>query len=148
VAEIRGVFGSAGVYAALGSGLRPPTGTPFSKILGIRPCSQWLTSLDLESLEMKRLRQDLHLTYKIAFGWINIDSGNFSTLSRNSNTRWYSFKLFLSHSRLMSENTFCQCVVRKWNNLPACVDRFYSITTFKRFLSITKISINCNDIVK
>jgi len=39
--------------------------------------SQRSISLDLESSEIRRLRQDLLLTYKIVFGLINIDSSNF-----------------------------------------------------------------------
>jgi len=56
--------------------------------------SQRLISLDLESLEVKRLRQELFLTYEIVFGLINIDSSKLFTLGRNSITRGHSFKLF------------------------------------------------------
>jgi len=102
--------------------------------------SQRLISLDLESLEVRRLRQDLLLTYKIVFGLINIDSSKLFTLRRNNITRGHSFKLFLSHSRVdVRKYLFCQRVVGKWNNLPACDDHFRSITTFKRFLSTIKI---------
>jgi len=45
--------------------------------------SQRLISLDLESLEVRRLRQDLLLRYKIVFGLINIDSSKIFTLRHN-----------------------------------------------------------------
>jgi len=38
--------------------------------------SQRLMTLGLESLEVRRLHQDLLLTYNIVFGLINIDSSN------------------------------------------------------------------------
>jgi len=39
--------------------------------------SQRLMTLGLETLEVRRLHQDLLLTYKIVFGLINIDSSKF-----------------------------------------------------------------------
>jgi len=42
--------------------------------------SQRLVTLGLETLEVRRLHQDLLLTYKIVFGLINIESSNFFIL--------------------------------------------------------------------
>jgi len=70
------------------------------RLLNNMSYSQRLISLDLESLEVRRLRRDLLLTYKIDIGLINIDSSKFFTLRRDSITRGHSFELFLSHSRV------------------------------------------------
>jgi len=110
--------------------------TKWLRVLNNMSHSQRLISLDLESLEVRRLRQDLLLAYKIVFDLININSSKFSTLLRR-----HSFTLFLSHSRVDVRKYFI--VSGKWNYLHACDDHFRSITTFKRFY-IPSISRNCN----
>jgi len=97
--------------------------------------SQRLISLDLESLEVRRLRQDLLLTYKIVFGLINIDSSKFFTLGRNSITRGHSFKLCLSHSRVDVRKYFFVSVLSR------------NVMFIFAVLQL-KIWINWNDIVR
>jgi len=71
---------------------------------------QRLISLALESLKVRRLRQDLFLTDKIVFCLINIDSSKFFTLRRDSITR---FNCFLSRSRVVVKKYFLSACCRE-----------------------------------
>ena len=97
-----------------------------------------LLRLNIDSLEMRRLRQDLLFTYKIVFGIINDVACNFFTLANTvheKNTRGHKYKIHVKYSRLdVRKYFFSQRVVRPWNCLPATAEHFSSIYVFKRFL--------------
>jgi len=56
---------------------------------------QRLNRLDLESLELQRLRQDLIFTYKLVFGLIDLDVHDFFRCSFEKVRRGHDYKLFL-----------------------------------------------------
>jgi hypothetical protein len=58
--------------------------------------SSRLAILDLDSLESRRLCQDIVLTYKIIFGLVNVDSTKYFTISRDSVTRSHCYRLIAS----------------------------------------------------
>ena len=81
-----------------------------------------LSALNLESLEIRRLRLDLLLTYKIMFGMANIDSHKLFCLRANIKpTRGHGFKLGLVQEQFETQRRrsfFRQRVVNVWNSLP------------------------------
>jgi len=95
-----------------------------------------LSAINLDSLEVRRLRADLICTYKMLFGIIDTDYNAFFKVADNtSNTRGHAYKLFMSHSRLdIRQHFFSNRVVKAWNSLPARQDHFATLSSFKRFL--------------
>ena len=60
-----------------------------------------LTALNLESLEVRRIRADLIYAYKLLFGLTDSDHTVFFNFSDNAvNTRGHAYKLMVNHCRL------------------------------------------------
>ena len=91
-----------------------------------------LKLLNLEELEIRRLRFDLLCCYKIIFGLVCIDREAFFEL-RTSCTRGHPYKLFKHHSSIsVRSNFFAERVINAWNGLPA--DRI-DLSSYPRFQS-------------
>ena len=58
-----------------------------------------LLLLQLESLELRRIKRDLIFTYKIVHGLVNIPFDIFFTWSYSSSTRGHAYKLYPLYSR-------------------------------------------------
>ena len=73
-----------------------------------------LIRLDLECLEIRRLRQDLLYTYKIVFGLVNQAACNMFTLTNtlySTCTRGHAYKLYLHNSRVDVNSIFSLSVL-------------------------------------
>ena len=93
-----------------------------------------LKLLNLERLEICRLRFNLLSCYKIIFGLVHIDREAFFKLC-TSCTRRHPYKLFKHHSRIsVRSNFFAERVINAWNGLPADHRDFSSFPKFKRSL--------------
>ena len=100
-----------------------------------------LAALGLESLELRRLRLDLLLTYKILFNLVDIDGASLFVLRAETITRGHNFKLYMQRSRLnLRHKFFCNRIVPVWNDLPADNSCFNSLSCFKSFLYSTNLS--------
>jgi len=103
-----------------------------------------LEQLGLESLEMRRLRQDLLYTYKILFGHVSIGADNaFELVSsiHSSFTRGHGYKLFPRQHRLDSRKYFfTERIINPWNSLPAEPSNFKSVAAFKSFVNDVELS--------
>jgi hypothetical protein len=55
----------------------------------------WLKKLNVDRLELRRLRLDLLLTYKILFNTVDVDRDNLFTVRNGLVTRGHSLKLFM-----------------------------------------------------
>ena len=108
---------------------------------------QRLTCLGLESLELRRLRFDLLLVYKIVFGLTGLRSEDFfcTNVSRNVlNLRGHPYQLIHNVARTPVRNTFfVNRIVGIWNNLHlnACV--FNSFKQFKQSLTTDVLAPLC-----
>jgi hypothetical protein len=104
-----------------------------------------LKLLNLESLELRRLRQDLVLTYKILFSKVDIDSKKLFVYHTDTITRGHRFKLYMQRSNTTTRQKFyCNRVVTIWNNLPANDSNFQTLNSFKRFLLLVDLTkYNC-----
>ena len=93
-----------------------------------------LKLLNLDSLELRRLRADLVSTYKFIFGLSDVSS-NFFAVRENCSTRGHQFKLMLEHCDTNTrKHFFAQRVVTVWNSLPAATTNFTTLTAFKASL--------------
>ena len=99
-----------------------------------------LSVLGLESLELRRLRTDILLMYKILFGIIDVDvSRSLFVLRPNDRpTRGHSYKLLQEHCVTDTRKRFfSQRVASIWNSLPA------SIIDFTSFIAFDGVSSKC-----
>ena len=103
-----------------------------------------LQQLGLESLEVRRLRQDLLYTNNILFGHISTDGVNAFELvssAHSSFARGHGYKLFPRQNRLNSRKYFfTERVINPWNSLPAEPKDFKSVTAFKHFVNDVDLS--------
>ena len=108
---------------------------------------QRLIRLDLESLELRRLRFDLLLVYKIVFGLTGLRSEDFFRMNVNRNVlnlRGHPYQLFHNVSKTSVRNTFfANRIVCIWNNLrlDACV--FNSFKQFEQSLTTNILATLC-----
>jgi len=94
---------------------------------------------DLDSLEMRRLRQDLLYTYKIVFNLVSEAANDMFTLANtlySTRTRGHPYKLYLHNSFIdVGKHFFCERIVIIWNNLPATSEHFSIFSQFKCFIN-------------
>jgi len=90
-------------------------------------------------LELRRLRADLILTYKILFGHVDIDVNLFDFCS--TSTRGHQFKLFQHHTNHCTRSSFfCEPIRNVWNSLPSTVN-FSSLNCFKQSVGSVDFSV-------
>jgi len=76
--------------------------------------------LKLNSPEERRLRFDIMSTYKILFGFVNMNCSDMFAFNDFTETRRHSYELYAKTSRInVRHNFFCNRVVNVWNRLPA-----------------------------
>ena len=97
--------------------------------------SERLEALNLESLELRRLKADLILVYKIIFGLVDVDTDKFFKLRQDSITRGHDFKVIPEHSVIdVRKHFICQRIAHVWNELPPSAVNFASLQAFKNSL--------------
>ena len=96
-----------------------------------------LSAVNLDSLQVRRLRTDLLYVYKLLFGLVDTDYNAFFKLSDNAtNTRGHDYKLIVNRSRLnIRQHFFSNRVVKAWNSLPARLEHFATLSSFKHFVN-------------
>ena len=113
------------------------------RINGLRELSyrERLQVLNLDSLECRRLRFDLILTYKILFGLTNLRVSDYFVLNTFC-TRGHAYKLVPQHSNVNIRRNFLSCrVINAWNALPLCIISFNSLANFKSTLNNVRLSL-------
>jgi hypothetical protein len=92
-----------------------------------------LKQLGLTTLEQRRLRGDLLLTYKLLTNRMEIDASQFFQLrTQTHHTRGRHLKLYVQGVRTnIRKNSFSQRVLEHWNELPAEVGDAESVNAFQ-----------------
>lgn len=94
-----------------------------------------LEMLCLDSLEVRRIKHDLVMCYKILHKLVCIDSSNFFIIVELNRTRGHNYKMYKQQCRLdVRKYSFAYRVVDIWNNLPYDVVNASSINCFKKRL--------------
>ena len=83
--------------------------------------------LNLESLELRRLRADLTLVYKILFGVIHTKSGKLFSLRNQPQLSGHNYTRCCRQTR---QRFFKKRVINLWNSLPADSTDFSSLRKF------------------
>jgi hypothetical protein len=94
-----------------------------------------LASLNVSSLELRRLHSDLVMYFKIINSYIDVDVEQYFTLSHNTQTRGHNFKLIKSFSHTDKvKNQFKLRAIDIWNSLPYNIVNTHSVSSFKHLL--------------
>ena len=104
-----------------------------------------LALLDAETLELRRLKNDLVTVYKILFGLIDIDFNyHFAFKKKDGATRsgsGHNYCLVESNGRVDARcNYFFVRTIKPWNSLPEATIKFNSLASFKRTLKSVDMS--------
>ena len=90
---------------------------------------------DLQSLEMRRMQEDMILTYKIVHNLIDLDFSKFFKFVYTENTRGHAFKLYPLHCRTsLALWAYNNRVVNVWNALPDTVVGARCLDVFKELV--------------
>jgi len=104
----------------------------FTKCLRNMSYNDHLRYLNIPSLELRRLHNDLFWCYKVVFRLVLVSFDDLFVFSPCQVTRKHAFKLFKrQNTHCVRANFFSGCVINCWNSLPDGVD-FSSFTTFRR----------------
>jgi hypothetical protein len=101
-----------------------------------------LAILGIEKLELRRLKQDLIMVYKILFGLVDIDAKEiFTVRNANHEMRGHPYRLLQGHCRVdVRKHSFAERVIKVWNGLPARQSDFCSLKRFVAFLDKVNLS--------
>jgi len=96
-----------------------------------------LALLDLDSLELRRLKYDLKVYFQVIHGLTILDSAHFFILqSKSYITRGHGFKLEKQvHSNNLLSNTFANRAIDCWNHLPEQIVTAPNLNQFKKKLN-------------
>ena len=108
--------------------------------------SDRLKSLQLNSLELRRLHFDLILCYQIIFSLVALNSDDYFKIGNVNNTRGHQYKLQKDSSRGVRQHFFSSRIVNIWNYLPSDIIDFITLSSFKRTLQTVDLSrfLKCN----
>ena len=96
-----------------------------------------LALLGLERLELRRLKADLCMTYKIMFNLVDLDVDNLFTVRTNKITRGHPYTLFKPLCKVRARSNFFACkVADPWINLNAKFNSFKTLKSFKQILGV------------
>ena len=100
-----------------------------------------LAKLELITLELRRLHNDLIMCYKITFGLVEIQFRDFFSLSPSEVTRGHQFKLYKPRGDGARNIFFSNRVISVWNYLPPDTVDFTSLCSFKRTIKLVNFSV-------
>ena len=103
-----------------------------------------LKHLGIESLELRRLKNDLIMYFKILHNLVNIDPKIFFSLCGNNITRGHPFKLVKPYCSNNSQlNNFNCRAINAWNHLDSEIVMCKSVFAFKAKLNLLNVSYFC-----
>ena len=92
--------------------------------------------LGLASLEVRRLRADILLVYKILFGMVQVNSNELFTLRNQPYLHGHKYVINKQRCFNMRKvNYFSNRIVNLWNNLPLSTTDFTSLRRFDKSVS-------------
>ena len=85
----------------------------------------------VDSSELRRLPTDLIWCYKIVFGLVRLNFGDFLKFCPVPTTRGHPYELYTSHCTSIRSRFIAHRVIKAWNSLPQSTN-FSSLAAFKR----------------
>lgn len=105
-----------------------------------------LCKLDLESLELRRIRTDLLFTYKLVFGITDLKLSDFfvSNFHQTNLRHRHQYQLYLPPCKSSIRfNSYSYRILSIWNQLSSIETDFSSFERFKASLSIKQLLRYC-----
>ncbi len=96
---------------------------------------EWCHILELESLEIRRLRADLIMCFKIVHGIVNLRFGDFFTYAHSKGRRHNRCLYVLSRKKEVRSQFFSLRVVPAWNSLPNSLVNINGVKPFAHALT-------------
>ena len=100
----------------------------------------------MDSLEKRRLKADIAITYKTNVGLANLNRpiSDIYKLQTDCKTRGHPYRLALTNNKKALRRNFLSVrVIKPWNALSADNDNFKSFTSFKHFFDSCDLSKLC-----
>ena len=111
----------------------------FTKRLnGLRdlPYSVRISKLNDDTLELRRLKLDLVMVYKVVHNLVNLNFEDLFHINRGRITRGHELRLLRENSKVLARsNNFCCRPLKIWNSLDASVAEAKSLYVFKSLLN-------------
>ncbi len=115
------------------------------KISGFSKLSyyQRMSKLNLESLDLRRLRNDLIHLYKDVFGLSHSYVANTFKIKGDQRVRGHKYKLLMPHcTNTRTYNAYPARAITVWNTLPVSVN-FSSLRAFRNSLPKQWLLVHC-----
>ena len=93
-----------------------------------------ISTMYLESLELRRQKQQLKTVFKIMNNFVKVEKGRLFSFSTRTSSRTHHQKFFKKRVSSRSGNWFPNKIVSIWNSLPKGLDNASSVLTFKNLL--------------
>ena len=101
----------------------------------------FLKILKLPPLELRRLRADLLLCFKILNGYVSGDLTSYGLVFSKTSTRGHNQKLFIDHTKVEARrHYFGNRIVKPWNSLSLEVVNATSVKIFKKSIANCDLS--------
>ena len=103
-----------------------------------------LRKLNLETLELRRLKTDLVVCFKLLHGQIDSNYDHYFQLINYSSTRGHNYKLAKQFSRVNAHKfDFSNRIIDAWNSLPVDVVNAGTVSKFKSLLNQVSFAHFC-----
>ena len=100
-----------------------------------------LHNLRIDCLELRRLKLDLVMTFKIMHGFLDVNKSQFFQLRENNNTRGHSLMIYKKRSKNnIHQNFFSQRVIQVWNSLSEEIVTAATVNAFKAALQFANLN--------
>jgi len=97
--------------------------------------------LNLDTLELWRIKSDLVLCYKIIFGVVHLNTRDFLDLATTS-TRGHQFEFYKHFSCCSVQSSFfSERIINIWNRLPVDIVDFSSLSSFGNSLDAMNVAV-------
>jgi hypothetical protein len=85
--------------------------------------------LDTDSPDLRRLRRDLILAYKIFFGLVDVNAQDFSTIANSGHkNRGHDYRLLIQYDRVDTRKNLV------WNSVTAAATDFRNLRSFRNLI--------------
>ena len=100
------------------------------------PYSVRISKLNDDTLELRRLKLDLVMVYKVVHNLVNLNFEDLFHINRGRITRGHKLRLLRENSKVLARsNNFCCRPLKIWNSLDASVAEAKSLYVFKSLLN-------------
>lgn len=94
-----------------------------------------LKALSLDSLEFRRAKIDLSMTFKLIMGFVDVELSHIFTFHNRFSARYHRLRLYPSVTNNINQGFFTYRVTKIWNDLPISLDPIIEPSKFTSWLN-------------